>query len=450
MIRRRLTLVAVLTLAVALVVVTAGFSVLLSRSLESDAAAVLQTRAEAALAAVRVVDGAVVVEDGPGDESLDATTWVIGTGTQVLLGPAGSSVPAAAVTGLAHVAVPTTVDLAGETRLLAVPIPGEDPSLGTVVVSLSLAPYETTERTGLLAAIGLDVVTILVVAVVARWLVAAALRPVDEMTRHAREWAAHDVDRRFSRATAQDDEIGRLGETLNDLLARLGSSLRHERRLTDEIAHELRTPLARARIEAELAVSAAASPEVVDALGAIIGDIDELAATVDTLLDTARGRPVGAQECELGPAVGQVVAAVRPPPEVRVTVGGGPAGVRVGVDGALLRRIVHPQVENAVKHARTAVTVTWSELGPGPCVEVRDDGPGVSVEDAERVFLPGERGEPSRGAGLGLGLALARRLARGVGGEVEVRPGDGGLFRTLLPPPYRSEGADVGEGPPGA
>lgn len=433
MIRRRLTGVAVLVLAGALAAVTIGFYALLSSALERDAAAVLRTRVEAALSVISVVDGRVTVADGATDETLDATTWVLGPQGTVVLAPLHSAVPTAQVIALAGVTTPTTRDLGTDTRVLAAPVPGHAPTDATVVVSLSLAPYETTERAGLIAVIVLDVVTLALLALVSRWLVGAALRPVDTMTRQVREWAEHDLDRRLDGAATKDDEIGRLGATLNELLTRLGASLRHERRLTDEIAHEVRTPLARARIEAELASTRSQDQDTTDVLAAIVADIDEVSATVTTLLDTARGRLPSIQECDVVDVLIDCAATARPRDGVQVEALAGHEPVVVALDAAVVRRILCPQLENAQRHAHTRVLLHVAIQDRAAVIEIVDDGPGVGGDHLERVFLPGERGVTDDRGGLGLGLALARRLARDVGGDVVAVAGAGGRFLTRLP-----------------
>jgi signal transduction histidine kinase len=433
MIRRRLTAVAVLVLAGALAAVTVGFYALLSYAIERDAEAVLQTRVEAALSVIRVVYGRVSVAEGTADETLDATTWVLGPQGAVVLAPLHSAVPTTEVVALAGVTTATARDLGAHARVLATPVPGHAPGDATVVVSLSLAPYETTERLGLIAAVVLDVVTLSLLALVSRWLVGASLGPVDEMTRAARDWADHDLDRRFGEGTSATDEVGRLGATLNELLTRLGASLRHERRLTDEIAHEVRTPLARARIEAELAAARSQDQDTTDALAAIISDIDEVSATVATLLDTARGRLPSIQVCEVDDVLADCASTARPRDSVQVDAVTGQMPVVVALDAAVLRRILSPQLENALRHARTRVRLSVAIQDRTAVIEITDDGPGVGDDHIERVFLPGQRGEADDRGGLGLGLALARRLARDFGGDVVAVAGDGGRFLTRLP-----------------
>lgn len=436
--RRRLTVTTVLALLVALLAATVGYYVLLSSSLERDADAALLARAEAAVATVDLRGGTVVIAESAGDATLDATVWVLGPGGAVVLAPQSTSVAPADVTVLAGVSVPTFANVAPQTRLLATPIPGASPRQATVVVSLSLAPYERSERIGLVSAIGLDVAIIVVLAIVTRWLIGAALRPVDAMTRQARDWLAHDVDRRFEVAEPTEDEIGRLGSTLNDLLARLGASIRHERRLTDEIAHELRTPLARARAEAEVSAGSRDVRVLRSALEAIVVDIDELSAAADTLLRAARAPATDGARSVVANGIRQAAGSVHPPAPIVIEIEQDPGtavdGLTVACEESLVTRMLVPQLENTARHAVRLVQVRWFLVGDQVLIDVVDDGPGLGADETERVFAPGERGRAADGtAGFGLGLSLSRRLARSCGGDVAALPGPGGHFTTSLP-----------------
>ncbi|HEY8720548.1 sensor histidine kinase [Pengzhenrongella sp.] len=436
--RSRLTVTTVLAVLVGLLLLTGGFALLLSASLDRDADATLKARAEAVLASVTLHGERVVVTENPSDETLDSVTWVLGRGRSVVLAPPASIVALTDVVPLAGVAGPTFANVSPRTRLLAVPVPGAAPNSATVVVSISLEAYQRTRQIALLSALVLDLAIVLVLAVVTRWLVGAALRPVDRMTRQAQDWLAHDVDRRFEVPAPVRDEIGRLGSTLNDLLGRLGASLRHERRLTEEIAHELRTPLARARAEAEVSGYSADVGTLRAALAAVVVDIDELSATVDTLLRSTREPVAQGARTVVADAVRAALDAVHPPEYVVVEVadapGPVPSGLAVACEESLVRRILAPQLENAARHAATRIRVGWSLAGDRVLLEVLDDGPGLDADETDRVFGPGERGRGAAGTpGSGLGLALARRLARSCGGDVTARAGPGGRFTTSLP-----------------
>ncbi len=439
--RRRLTLTSVAAVAVALVLVTAGFARLLSRSLDADSTAVLQARSEAALALVTVRDGQLVVADSASDPTLDATTWVFGPGGEVVLEPAASEVGTDQVAGLSGVLGPTFLDAEPDSRLLAVPIPGTEPGGGAVVVSMSLAPYERTEQIALSAAVLLDATIVALLALVTRWLVGAALRPVDRMTRQAQEWIDGEADAPVVLTASSADEIGHLARTLNNLLGMLDASLSHERRLTDEIAHELRTPLARARADAEISAAGDDPASLREALGRVVGDIDELSAAIDTLLRATRTRAGDDARCSIPRAVASAVAAARSP--LPIDIGPAPAfserlpgGPWAAIEEPLLARVLGPQLENAVRYAAHRIGVTWSvdDMTGDVVIVVSDDGPGLAPDETERVFEPGARGSAAAGSdGSGLGLALCRRLARSCGGDVGAEPGPGGRFLTTLP-----------------
>jgi signal transduction histidine kinase len=108
----------------------------------------------------------------------------------------------------------------------------------------------------------------------------------------------------------------------------------------------------------------------------------------------------------------------------------------VGADPEIVERMLVPLIENGRRHARSAVSVAvQAGNGAGASFVVADDGPGVRPEDRERIFEPGvSLAAPEDHAGAGLGLALARRLARAAGGDVEALPSDrGARFRVRLP-----------------
>jgi signal transduction histidine kinase len=106
-----------------------------------------------------------------------------------------------------------------------------------------------------------------------------------------------------------------------------------------------------------------------------------------------------------------------------------------GVDAAVLQRLLAPVLDNAVRYARTWVTVRAEGSADGVVLVIEDDGCGVAPEDADRVFQPGWRADPDDDhPGGGLGLALTARLATACAGSVTCRPGPGGRFEIRLPP----------------
>jgi signal transduction histidine kinase len=271
----------------------------------------------------------------------------------------------------------------------------------------------------------------------AAWTLRRALRPVPEMTRLAGEWSDRDPDRRFAQGPPHD-ELTDLAATLDRLLTRLAASLRREQRFSAELAHELRTPLARIAAESELALRAPhTDPESRDAFAAIGRNADEMRRTIDVLVAAARhqaGHQRGATDTgELLTTLARRATAVAAGRALEVdATHDGPT--RVAVDADLAARIIEPVIDNALLYAATRVTLTASGEDGSVVFVVGDDGPGVDRDEQARIFNAGERGATARGSGAGLGLALARRLASDVSGTIDLLPSTSGArFRIRLP-----------------
>ncbi|WP_214104528.1 sensor histidine kinase [Acrocarpospora catenulata] len=412
MIRRRLLAVTTASVAAALLVLTIGFWAVLTRGLDQDAVRVLRSRAEATMTTVEVTPGGLAVEDPPLDQVIDDNAWVFDASGRVLAQPhAGADVTRAAA------ALKPGIQDVGDVRLLAVPAPAG----GTVVVSVSLRPYRDSARIALLAALVLDLAVLALVVVLTRQVVRAALRPVSAMTRQALEWSEHDLDRRFSWGPVRDELTG-LAAGLDVLLDRVAINLRHERLLSAEIAHELRTPLARLRAEAEIALlRPRPAAELRDALRGVVTHTGELSHVVDTLLGFSRTALTSAG-CRIGDAVQG--------PGVDFTCD---PGLRVSCESELVTRILAPLRHNALTYG-CAERVTVARDGSAVTFTVTDSGPGVRPGEEELIFEPAHRGSASHLAeGSGLGLALSRRLARASGGDVTAVAGAGGRFVVRLP-----------------
>ena len=437
--RSRLAWSATAVVALWVVVLTVGANVLLGSVLAREADSVLRARAEAAAATVELdTAGGVRVVDVRDDAALDVGTWIFAADGSAVESPPGSTADldarAAELAGAAGEATAET-GLPDRLRLLAMPVRDGDRRIATVVTSTSLQPYRQVQRLAWVASAALGVLLLLVVHLVLRANVRRALRPVAAMTAQAGRWSAEDVERRFG-TTPRPAELDELARTLDELLDRLGAVLRHERQLSDELSHELRTPLARLQAELDLLRE---RPRSTAEQAAALAAIDDAAAAmrriVETLMVAAR---TGSQALP-----GRCHPAEVLPDLVRDAVGSSgveivadlPDDLVVGVDAPVLERLVGPVLANAARYARSRVTVTGASPPGRVRLVVADDGPGVAPEDAERVFDAGWRADPEDGHdGAGLGLALARRLARAAGGDIEVGPaGAGGCFVLDLP-----------------
>jgi signal transduction histidine kinase len=262
-------------------------------------------------------------------------------------------------------------------------------------------------------------------------LAGAGLRPVEAMRRRA---AAGDERLPLP---AAHDEIRRLGETLNDMLARLRGSLERERRFVADASHELRTPLAVLKTELEAALrSGDAGPETRAALTAAIEECDRLAQLAEDLLVIARsaegGLPVRPEPLAAGPLLEGVrdrfaERAARQGRAILVEAG----DVEVRADPLRVRQALANLVDNALRHGRGDVVLRAGAQDGGVALEVSDAGPGFAPDIAGRAFERFARGDRARTrGGTGLGLAIVRAIAEAHGGRATLA---GATVRVWMP-----------------
>lgn len=311
----------------------------------------------------------------------------------------------------------------------------------------------------------LDAVVLLVavaaLVLVGRWVVRLGLLPLTRVERTAQEITAGDLDLRLP-DTGPDTEIGRLGRVLNSMLDRLQRALREReasearmRRFVADAGHELRTPLTAIQGYAELALrpQARSAAERAEADRIVARSAERMSLLVDdlqllALLDkepSYKRLPVDL----LSLAAEAVSGAALHDRSRRVDLGpleGGELEVVTALgDPHRLRQILDNLLSNARVHtpAGTAVHVRVGVRGAVAVIEVADEGPGLDAETAAHVFERFYRADRSRsraqggsgGSGSGLGLSIASAIAEGHGGrlELETAPGQGCLFRLVLP-----------------
>ncbi|NEA66610.1 HAMP domain-containing sensor histidine kinase [Streptomyces sp. SID12488] len=433
--RGRLSLVALTTAALLMLVLTVAFNAVAQRRLQHQADDELRARAAAVATTVDTSGTTVRVLETSHDDLLDTNVWIY-AGRRLLeeppaAGPLTRVADALAGRGGRRC---VTADVHGPLRLCSQPVPG-DRSEATVVTALDLSPYRSSADTLLLGSLALDAVMLACTYALTRLAVGRALRPVRTMTDQAIQWSAVASEERFG-STGHPAELARLGTSLDAMLDRIRTLLRHERQLTGELSHELRTPLSRIIAELDWWQTRPRTTGQTRATHRVIADAAEsMRAICDTLLDDARGATLTAPgTAEVLPALHRLTELLDVPSHLAVTAGG--PRLQAGVPTALLERIVSPLLANACRYARTGVTVHAYRTPDGVRIDVTDDGPGVPPPFAARLFEPGQRADPGDGHhGAGLGLPLARRLARSVGGEVTYDPGHtpGARFVVSLP-----------------
>lgn len=436
--RRRLLLVVATTVTLAICALVAAFNVLLDDALVRDANTLVRTRAAAELATLQVSSRGVREAESPDSVAPTTGIWVF-SGDRAIEAPhAAPNVQAAARAAAGQPFTYREVPRA-DLRLYALPVLFGGRRVGTVVAATSLAPYEDSRRTALIGSLVFAGFVLAIVATAAWWLLSRALEPVVRMTRQAAAWSERDLDKRFALGEPTD-ELTELAATLDGLLDRLATTLRHEQRFSAELSHELRTPLARVIGEAELALRRDRSPEEYRiALAIVHRNAQQLARTIDALVAAARhelGSATGSADAEeVAAAAIEACTAVAGERDMSLTLHPPRRAIRLGLDHDLAERILQPVIENACRYGRSAVVVSVTRDGEEVAFGVTDDGPGVADGEREAIFEPGRRGSAADGsAGAGLGLALARRLARSVNGEIEALEGGGGGFRITLPP----------------
>lgn len=275
-----------------------------------------------------------------------------------------------------------------------------------------------------------------VLALIAWRVIGAALRPVEALRSSAELISGTQQDTRLPVPTS-GDEIHRLAVTLNSMLDRLAAARARQRAFVADAAHELRSPLASMQTQIDVQQRVEGPSWQMQELEA---EVRRMTRLVDDLLVLARldadTRPSPTPDVvDLAAVIRAVTSAPAGRVPVTTTLA---AGARLLVRGRHddLRRVLANLVENAVRHARTAVSVTAHEDGRRVVVEVSDDGAGIPRADRERVFERFTRLDEGRArdaGGSGLGLAIAREVARRDGGDVELdESAAGGLTARLL------------------
>jgi signal transduction histidine kinase len=438
-IRHRLLLVVVAAVAVALAGLVLAFNVILDRTLGNNSRNLAQTRAAAQVGLLRAHHGGLVVLETPDDAAADSYIWIF-SGNRAIERPRAGARADAAARALARGTARYADVPAEDVRLYAHPVVVGGQRLGTVVAGVSLVAYEQTRRLALIASIILGGLALVLVAAAASWLLRAALRPVHTMTTQAASWSELELDDRFAVGEPYD-ELTELAATLNGLLDRIAASFRREQRFSAELSHELRTPLARVLAESELALRRERAPaEYRHALELVHRNAAQLTRTVDALIAAVRHQTGGrgtADAFEIASGAVGACSALISSRGLELDVTQPPHPVRVGVELELAERILQPVVENACRYGTHAVKVSIDRNSRAVRYSIDDDGPGVDAAEQEHIFEPGVRGRvglADGGAGAGLGLALARRLARGVDGNVEAVAAAGhGRFVVTLP-----------------
>jgi signal transduction histidine kinase len=280
--------------------------------------------------------------------------------------------------------------------------------------------------------VGLTVMLALIAAVVAIGaypVVRRLTRRLEQLQHSVQAWGEGQFGTRV--AVEGKDEIAQLAASFNDAAARIESLVLAQKSLLANASHELRSPLARIRMAAEL-MAEAAPPAIQAELRRNVTELDQLIDEVllASRLDAASQDKPRLEELDLAGLVAEECARVDATLQARPLLMMG--------EPKLLRRMVRNLLENAVRYgAGSQVDVLLARMGDDAlCLDVCDGGPGIPEPERERIFEPFYRiaGASEAAGGVGLGLALVRQIARHHGGDAQCLPKDAGAcLRVTLP-----------------
>jgi heavy metal sensor kinase len=295
--------------------------------------------------------------------------------------------------------------------------------------------------------LGFAPILLLGASAVGYWLSHRALAPVDALTRTARTISGHNLSSRLEKLNT-GDELQRLSDTLNEMLARIEAAFLRITEFTADASHELRTPIALIHTEAELALRRSRNEgEYREALKHILQEAERTGELVEELLALARAdsgsEALNVHSVDLAPLLKECaakwakVASLRDFEfEERLNV----QPLRVMGDESALRRVVDILLDNAFKYtlAPGKVTLSAEEKQGRIVVSIEDTGIGISPEDQSRIFERFYRVDKARSrelGGAGLGLAIAQWIVQLHKGQITVESGvgRGSIFRFEIP-----------------
>jgi len=274
------------------------------------------------------------------------------------------------------------------------------------------------------------------------FLASRALAPIDQITSTTRQISAEDLSARLN-IPIVNDEIGRLTQTLNDMLARLDDSFQRERQFTNDASHELRTPLTAMQAILGVIREKRRTPEEYEqAIDDLNEETDRLQTLVENLLRLARGdkqKNNSFEEVNLSMLVKDVADSLRPLAEAKKILLNCEASenlIILGDSDELIRLFVN-LLDNAIKYTEQGeISVTANCDGKNILIKVSDTGIGIRTEHISNIFERFYRVEESRTLrGAGLGLAIAKEIVNAHSGEIEVHSkiGQGTVFTVSLP-----------------
>ena len=300
--------------------------------------------------------------------------------------------------------------------------------------TLLLVPRNLSENRRLPIAVGLTILLVLAIIALAYHLVKRLFHPIETLREGVRRFGAGELDQRIR--LERRDELGDLAHSINTMAEDIQQMLEAKRQLLLAISHELRSPLTRARVNAELLQQS-------DSRHRIIQDLREMEHRLTELLETERlqGRHsrLNLESVSVSGLIDGVIAESFEGQLIHRQ--GMSADCHIQVDKVRMRLLIRNLLENALRHTPVQAEppridnecsgATWR-------LTISDQGPGIPAEDLPHLteaFYRADKSRQRRTGGYGLGLYLCRVIAEAHGGglEIQSKPGAGTQVRVSLP-----------------
>ena len=335
-------------------------------------------------------------------------------------------------------------------RYLARPVREVGPEFGGILAGANTADAQLGAQQLLSSFVLILPFGVVTALLLGAWIARRALEPVDQIITEVREITdGRSLHRRLAVPLVKD-ELGRLAETLNQMLARLELNFAALRRFTAEASHELKTPLTVLRGGVERAITTPNLPQdTLAVLEETLQEVNRMTELVDALLTLARAdegraplhrepvdlRTIVAEAQETGELLAEEAG-------VTIEVATPSEPVVLEVDRSRIRQLLLNLLENAVKYTPKggSVSVRLGQTDGRVLLTVADTGIGIAPGDLPHIFDRFWRADSARTRtgerpGAGLGLAICKWIAEAHGGAIEVqsRPGRGTTFTVTLP-----------------
>jgi len=288
--------------------------------------------------------------------------------------------------------------------------------------------------------------SLFIFAAIIGWFMARrALAGVEAVTRTARQISESSLKERVPVKKYQD-EIDQLAITFNQMLDRIQTLVTGIREMSDNIAHDLKSPITRIRGISEVSLTTGASEKEYENMAAsTVEECDRLLDMINTMLVISKTEAgvnkLDAKELDIGAVVRDACELFRSPAEDKDLrlVCDVPGNFNISGDNRMIQRMIANLLDNAIKYtpAGGSVELKVNTGNNGAvAIAVKDSGSGISENDIPHIFERFYRCDPSRSeAGIGLGLSFARAIARAHGGDISVfsKPEQGSTFTVTLP-----------------